>query len=212
MQFETYSQQGTQKLPSTAVYHLLDGQLLIFLRSWGSQDYNQKFIDEVMHYLSTAQADIEVTSPFDMLENLTSLANKVRISLLLAHDYFYKVENKASFSIGFETAVLIKNKKEISWGTVGRFNIYKVSKKNCLLLSAQGTDQDEKVLLPVELLGVEKDLNLRCGAFILSEDEIILSSSYGEEIKIVQNQESKAWSAGTENQNATYWFSKVKSE
>ena len=82
------------RLANTNVLNLLDDQLILVLRSWGSSDYNQKFIDEVKHYLSSTQADIEVTTPFDYQENLSGLANRTRVSLLLAHDLFYKSENK----------------------------------------------------------------------------------------------------------------------
>ncbi len=213
MQYEVNSQQGQSKLPKTLVYHLLDNQLMIYLRPWGSQDYNQKFTDEVMHFLSTAQADIEITSPFDYIENLTSLANKVRISLLLAHDYFYKTENKSSFSVGFEVAVLIKNKNEFAWGAVGRFDVYKNTEKNLQLLSSVGSELDISVLLPIELLGVEKDFNLRSGSFTLGPNETaFFASVYGPSATL------KAWQSVTDamptvdDENSTYWISKVKSE
>ncbi len=212
MRYEIQSQQGPHKFPTTSSYKLLDDQLLVFLRPWGSQDYNQKFIDEVTHFLSAAQADIEITSPFDFLENLTPLANKVRISLLLAHDHFYKVENKTSFSVGFEAAVLIRNRNEIAWGTVGRFDIYKSSDTKCTVLSASGSDQDGTILLPIELLGVEKDLDLRAGSIVVKSEEIIVASAYGRALHLAQNSSDKTWSVDSQSSDLTYWLSKVKSE
>ena len=200
-------------MPKTTVIQLLDNQLIIYLRSWGSQEYNQKFTDEVMHFLSTAQADIEITSPFDYVESLTSLANKVRISLLLAHDYFYKVENKTSFAVGFEVAVVIKNKNEFAWGAVGRFDIYKSTENNMQLLSAIGSDLDETVLLPVEMLGVEKDLNLRAGSFALGpEEEAIIASIYGRGATQIHRPIAAEGMPTVEDENSTYWISKLKSE
>lgn len=212
MRYEINTRQGKQKLPPTAAYKLLDDQLVVFLRAWGSQEYNQKFISEITHFLSTAQADIEITSPFDLVENMTTLANKVRISLLLAHDYFYKIENKNTLSVGFEAAVLIRSKSEVAWGAVGRFDIHKLSTQHQLLISSEGNDQDESILLPVELLGVEKNFNLRCGSLFIKNEEIVVSSVYQGSLTAVKDSSASEWQVDVDNQDATYWFSKLKSE
>ena len=215
MDFQTRSHQGVAKMPTTTVQRLLDNNLIIFLRSWGSQDYDQKFTQEVMHFLSTAQADIEVTSPFDYLENLSSLANKIRISLLLAHDYFYKIENKNSFSIGFEVALFMCAKNEIAWATVGRFDLLKITDQSAQLLSACGTDRDKHTLLPVDLLGVEKDFELRCGSVSRgsNQDEaLIVSSCYDNSLQLKISETANDWSIEPLKADGTYWFSKIKSE
>ena len=216
MNFQTRSHQGVVKMPTTTVQQLLDNNLIIFLRSWGSHDYDQKFTQEVMHFLSTAQADIEVTSPFDYLENLSSLANKVRISLLLAHDYFYKLENKNSFSIGFEVALFISDKSEIAWATVGRFNVHKITNQTSQIISACGTDRDRQVLLPVDLLGVEKDFELRCGSVRRGSDHyqeaLVVSSCYDNSLEFKVNEAASDWTFEPSKDDGTYWFSKIKSE
>ncbi|MBC7466258.1 MAG: hypothetical protein H7256_09715 [Bdellovibrio sp.] len=210
MKYEISSHVGGETMPATQVYSLLDNQLLIFVRSWGSQDYNQKFVDEIMHFLSTAQADIEVTSPFDFVENLTSLANKVRISILLAHDYFYKSENKNSFSVGFETAILMRHKKELAWGTVGRFDVHQLNSEKVNLISASGTDRDQHVLLPIDLVGVEKDVDMRLGSIRLNGEKLLLSSAYKTNLQFKFDRNSKDWDlSGAGNDQATYWFSKI---
>lgn len=211
MHYEISSHQGSLKMPTTTVNQLLDNKLIIFLRSWGSQDYDQKFIDEVMHFLSTVQADIEVTSPFDYVENLTSLANKVRIAVLLAHDYFYKVENKTSYSVGFEAAILMRSKNEIAWSAVGRFDLFKVSSHGVQMLSAAGTDRDFHTLLPVELIGVERDIEVRSGSLSFTENPLIVSSMYQNSL-VFKKDGIDSWSTELTNSDGTYWFSKIKSE
>ena len=94
MKLNTRSAVFKNHLPATQTYQSLNNQLTVFLRAWGSVEYNQKVIDEITHYLSTTQADIEVTTPFDYVESLSSLANRARVSLLLAHDLFYKTDNR----------------------------------------------------------------------------------------------------------------------
>ena len=212
MDIKVHRHQGLNKMPRTSSHQLLDDKLIIFLRSWGSQDYDQKFIEEVMHFLSTAQADIEVTSPFEYLENLTSLANKVRISLLLAHDYFYKIENKNSLSVGFETTVLMKVKNEIAWAAVGRFDLYKMTKQGPQLFSGIGTDRDEFVLLPVEMLGVEKDFEMRCGSLRVTNESLLVSSTYKNSLKFQSGEDLIEDITELSDPNGTYWFSKIKSE
>ena len=212
MDIKVHRHQGLNKMPRTSSHQLLDDKLIIFLRSWGSQDYDQKFIEEVMHFLSTAQADIEVTSPFEYLENLTSLANKVRISLLLAHDYFYKIENKNSLSVGFETTVLMKVKNEIAWAAVGRFDLYKMTKQGPQLFSGIGTDRDEFVLLPVEMLGVEKDFEMRCGSLRATNESLLVSSTYKNSLKFQSGEDLIEDITELSDPNGTYWFSKIKSE
>lgn len=211
MRYETSSHQGFLKMPTTTVHQLLDNKLIIFLRSWGSQDYDQKFIDEVMHFLSTVQADIEVTSPFDYVENLTSLANKVRISVLLAHDYFYKVENKTSYAVGFEAAILMRSKNEIAWSAVGRFDLFKISSHGVQMLSAAGTDRDSQTLLPVDLIGVERDIEVRGGSLSFTENPLIVSSMYQNSL-VFKKDGVDSWSTELMNDDGTYWFSKIKSE
>lgn len=210
MEIQVSSHHGDFKMPVTTKHELLDGQLVLFLRSWGSQDYDQKLIDEISHFLSTAQADIEVTSPFDYLENLTPLANKARIALLLAHDYFYKVENKSTFSVGFEVLLLVQSKNEMAWGAVGRFDLYESNDAGEIsTLTAAGTDRDFETLLPVELLGVEKELDLRSGSARLHQKTLIASSVFRNRILI-----SKADALNIEHTNSdgTYWTSTIKSE
>lgn len=210
MKAEIHSHLGPQKMPETQVFNLLDNQLLVFVRGWGSQDFNKKFIDEISHYLSSAQADIEVTSPFDFLENQSSLANKVRIALLLAHDYFYKSENKSSFSVGFEAAVFMRHKKELAWGAIGRFDIYRTKDDHLSLLSAVGTDRDSEVLLPIDLLGVEKDVDIRLGSVLLAKEQIFVSSVYGSTSQYKINPQTKELDFSESDQEKTsYWLSKI---
>lgn len=183
MKYTTHLKQSkTHKFPTTYVYSLLDGDLLIFLRPWGSQDYNQKFLDEVTHYLSSAAADIDVTTPFDFDEHLTSMTNRLKVALLIAHDFFFKVENKTIYGVGFEVTLLFKSKTELAWATVGRFDLYESSHQQIRVLSVLGSDIDtqQNVLLPLELLGVEKDFSLRCGSIqIQSQMQLSVASVFG---------------------------------
>lgn len=208
MKISTRSANHTQQLPSTQVYQQLNNQLTIFLRTWGSSEYNQKVIDEITHYLSTTQADIEVTTPFDYLESLSSLANRTRVSLLLAHDLLYKTDNRNEYLVGFECLVLFKNKKELAWSSVGRFAISKIHEERLNTIVALGTDLDEEALLPVQLMGLEKEITVVSGSVAVGEDtKLLVASSFNSDLKLVDG--VGAASIEVSPNNATYWFSLV---
>jgi hypothetical protein len=207
MKWITRSSQQNLKMPTTQVYHLLDNQMSLAVRAWGSQEFNQKFIDEVSFYLSSAQADLDVTSPFDFRENLSSLANKTRIALLLAHDFFYKSQNKTEFAVGFEAAVFFQNKNELAWSSVGRFSLKMIKDLYLQTVFDRGTDRDQETLLPVELIGVEKEVEISSGSvFLDAQTQLLLSSVYGGEL-VFESASSKNAHLQPVNNAMTYWYS-----
>jgi len=175
------------KLPHTQVHSLLDNQLLIFLRSWNGIDANQKVVDEIMHFLSAANADIEVTTPFEFIENLSSLANKVRISILLANDSIYKTENKEKYLQGYEVAIILKNQQELAWSTVGRFEIMAIKNEKHISITNAGQFLDDQVLLPVALLGLERDPSVLTGSLSVKNlEKINIQSSFDQQATLWQ--------------------------
>lgn len=213
MKFITRAASGDQSLPNTSVLSQLDNQVLIILRAWGAPDLNQKFIDEVIHYLSTTQADLDVTTPFAYQENLSALANRTRVALLLAHDYFYRNENKAEYLVGFEATLLFKSKTELAWSSVGRFEINKVIDNTLRTLINNGSDLDSEVLLPVQLIGVESEIDISSGSLVFNEnDKIIISSTFKNEIHLVENAESIEFLLNIKNNKGVFWYSAITSE
>ncbi len=169
------------KFPATQVYSLLDDQLHIFLRSWNGNDANQKVIDEINHFLSAANADLEVTTPFEFIENLSSMANKVRISILLANDVIYKTENKEKYLQGFELAIVFKSQQEIVWSTVGRFEIRATKNQKNISVSHGGQFLDDQILLPVSLLGIDREPHVLTGSISVKNlDSLQIHSDFDE--------------------------------
>jgi hypothetical protein len=205
--------QSREKLPVTNLYNLLDGQLLLALRSWGSSDYNQKFIDEITHYLSSTQADLDVTTPFEYQESLSALANRTRVALLLAHDLFLKSENKSEYLVGFESLVLFKVKNELAWSSVGRFSIDKIAEENLNTLMRNGSDLDDEVLLPVQLVGVERAININSGAAVFDESSrFVVSSFFRCELRLNPGaSDIESLIDVAHNNNGAYWFSVLTS-
>ena len=202
-----------QKLAATNVSSLLDNKLILILRSWGAAEHNQKFIDEVVHYLSSTQADIEVTTPFEYHENLSALANRTRVALLLAHDYFYRNENKNEYLVGFEATVLFESISEIAWSSVGRFEIGKIVGEIIRPYVNNGTDLDSETLLPVQLIGIEREIDITSGSLALHSDEkIVVASTFRNQIFVNENSNSIESLIDVRNGTGACWFSVITSE
>lgn len=161
MKSKISSHNGVQKFPQTHVHSLLNDNLLVCIRLWSGPEVEQKAVDEILRYLSAADADLEVTTPFDYIESLSSLSNKVRVALLLANEALY-VDNKEKYSQGFEIAICYKHNKEISLGSVGRFAFMAHKKDKKFLMFESGGFLDDLVLLPTDLLGVEREVDIKC--------------------------------------------------
>lgn len=209
-----------QRLAVTNIVNLLDNQLILILRAWGSTEYNQKFIDEVKYYLSSTQADLEVTTPFEYQTNLSKLANRTRVAMLLAHDLFYKTENKNEYTVGFEATLLFKAKNELAWSSVGRFSLDKITDNTLRTYMKNGSDLDSEILLPIQLVGVEREIDISSGSLTLTDDsKIIISSTYKCDILVNNNQHNDQSQNLLEvsldfgaNSGAAYWYSVISAD
>lgn len=180
MKLKIESHNGEQKLPQTHVHSLLNNNLLVCVRLWSGPEAEQKAVDEILRYLSATDADLEVTTPFGYIESLSPLSNKVRIALLLANEAIYS-ENKEKYTQGFEVAICYKSHKEISVASVGRFAFRANKKDKNYIMFETGGFLDDLVLLPADLLGVEREVEISCAS--ISTRELIsiqISSKYDE--------------------------------
>lgn len=161
MKSKVNSRNGLQKLPQTKIHSLLNDNLIVCIRLWSGPEVEQKAVDEIARYLSAADADLEVTTPFDYIESISSLANKVRVALLLANEAIY-LDNKEKYTQGFEIAICYKHHKEISIGSVGRFAFTAEKKDKNFTMFESGAFLDDLVLLPTDLLGIEREVDIKC--------------------------------------------------
>jgi hypothetical protein len=178
MKSKINSHNGDQKLPQTHVHSLLNDNLLVCIRLWSGPEIEQKVVDEILRYLSATDADLEVTTPFDYIESLSSLSNKVRVALLLANEAIY-IDNKEKYTQGFEIAICYKNHKEISVGSVGRFAVSADKKDKNYMIFETGGFLDDLVLLPADLLGIEREVEINCTSISTRDlTSIQISSKY----------------------------------
>lgn len=170
------------KLPQTQVTTYLNDQLIVAIRSWTGADHVQTITDEITRFLSAADAELEVTTPFDFLESLSTLANKVRVALLLANDAIY-THNKEKYLFGFEIAVCYKNQKEIVVASMGRFAAQYTKKQKTFSMYKSPGLMDELTLLPTNLMGIDKNPQIECCSFSAQElTQVEFSSFYSDKI------------------------------
>ena len=172
---------GSQKMPNTQIATFLNDRLIIFIRSWNGPEVSQKIIDEVNHYMSSVEADLEVTSPFVYSENLTMLTNKVKIAMLLANDNIYNTDNKEVYQHGAEVAIIFQKDSEVSWASIGRFSLEAQKEDRKLKLFDSGGRFDDVVLLPVNLLGLIRNPEILAGSISTKKlQQIEIKSVFGQ--------------------------------
>lgn len=163
MQLKQHSLNGTYKFPQTHHFSLLSQNLIICIRAWSGDEALQKIVEEVERYLSSAEVEIEVTTPFDYLESLSPIANKIRVSLLLANEALYTI-NKELYTCGHEVIICYKHKNEIGIGSIGRFSVTAHKEQKKLKLYETGGLCDDQILLPANLVGLDREPEIRCAS------------------------------------------------
>ena len=110
--------------PKPIVHQQDDGGLIVVATSWGLAEHAQHAMDEVVKYVNSAQADVEVTSPFDFLTALTDEVNYLRTALLITNDMLYRGENKSEYFSGVEILALFKRGPQVAWAHVGHPSVF----------------------------------------------------------------------------------------
>lgn len=171
--------------PKPVIRWELDQQLLMIATNWGSSDSVQKILDEIAKYVTAAQGDVEVTTPFAVLPQLTSQANSLRIATLLANEITFRTDNRNEFTAGIEICLILKTKNQLSWLQVGQPHLY-YQRKNSLPqplsmvpdLSFDIILGDESTSpLPKDLIGIESILSPSTGHCLIQPgDQLLLVS------------------------------------
>lgn len=152
MQFRERSFGGQQFRPRPEILLDQDGGLLLVTTPWGPRGCAEKVNGMIRDQFFSARADSEVTSPFDRLTCLTSVANDLRIALRLANDAIYNEDNRNEYVFGFEIAAISIHKNEVSWAQSGFPGIFLDRPNSCLLPLAGATDLSTELGHPKDLL------------------------------------------------------------
>ncbi|MGE0761964.1 MAG: hypothetical protein AB7N80_01670 [Bdellovibrionales bacterium] len=160
-----------------------DGSLCIVATPWGPRATARKVIQSVVDLFHSARSDDEVTSPFQVLTGLSSMANNLRAAVMLANDTIYREENRSEYLSGVELFVAARRNNELAWAHVGGphvlldrtgfdLQILAASPDSALAHSDQ---QQMLAPLPSALLGVGPTTNLSVHSVRLqTEDRLVL--------------------------------------
>lgn len=159
--------------------------LLIVATPWGTRAAARKVIDRMTDFLSLAREDKEATSPFQRLSCLSTQANNLRISALLANEDLYRDDNLQEYKSGVELFAAVMEQDEFVWLQAGNPQILLGRKgRNLLPIGSQidlsfDISEGEALLppLPSQLLGLDSSLNLNINSFRARPgDRVILLS------------------------------------
>lgn len=184
MKIEERSYSSKLHRPRPSVYLEPDGSFLLVSTSWGDPEHAQKVNNDIAKYVQASMADVEVTSPFEVLTVLSREANYLRIAALIANEQLYRGENKGEYMAGVETLLLLKKGLQVAYAQVGAPHLLlqknarslipvSVGFETCLEMGGPGGAL--LAPLPQSLLGADLSLNIRCGDFKVDEgDRLVL--------------------------------------
>lgn len=171
--------------PKPLLHWDLDQRFLMIVTNWGSAESAQKIIQDFTKYVLAAQGDVEVTTPFEFLPQLTPEANSLRIASQLTNELIFRSENKSELTAGVELCALLHSKNQLAWLQIGLPSIL-IKRSHKMLeplsiahdLSSQFSQEGRSLHpLPQSLLGTEPILNPQVGSLLLqNQDQIFLLS------------------------------------
>lgn len=152
MEFKERIFGGQQFRPRPEILFDQEGGLLLVTTPWGNRSAAEKVNSLVRDQFFSARADSEVTSPFDRLTCLTSVANDLRIALKLANDAIYNEDNRDEYVFGFEITAISIDAQEVTWVQTGMPALYLDRPNSCLLPIAGASDLSTEFGHPKDLL------------------------------------------------------------
>ncbi len=185
LRFEERPYAGKTFRPRPEIYLDEAAQLLIVATPWGTRAAAKTTIERMTDFLSTRE-DREATSPFERLSCLSTQANNLRISALLANEAIYREDNLQEYRSGVELFAAVVDDNEIVWIQSGNPQILLGRQNRSLLplgsqvdLAFDLTPSGEKLFapLPSQLLGLDTSLNLNINSFRAQPgDRVVLLS------------------------------------
>lgn len=163
----------------------IENQFLMVATNWGAIDSAHKILDEIAKYVTAAQGDVEVTTPFEFLPQLSPQANALRIATLLANELIFRSDNRNEFVAGIELCLILKTKSQLSWLQVGQPHLY--FKQGASLIQPLSiipdlsfdhiTPNKATAPLPKDMLGTESILMPHVGhCLVHPNDQLLLIS------------------------------------
>jgi hypothetical protein len=163
-------------------------QLLIVATNWGIIDSTQKIISGIAKHVTTNQDDLEKTTPFIALTQLTSQTNSLRSACQIVNDLIFRGDNKVEFVAGAEICVLLKTQSQLSWLQVGQPHLFMKRKNTPLQPLSIAPDlsfdsppgQTDLIPLPKDLIGIESTCTPHTGSCLIFPGDQLLMVSRSE--------------------------------
>lgn len=158
--------------------------VLIIATPWGQEVTKGDFVTKLENYISSSNADQELTSPYQSLQNYDKAANSIRTALLLANENIFKSKNKGEYNSGFEILVGVVKNSQFYFATVGHPHVLLSKKDKNILPLFMDLDHSlnlsKKKLLPAlpdKLLGINAQVDFQVHSFKFQKgDQLILMS------------------------------------
>ena len=159
-----------------------EDNLMVMTTTWGLAEDSERVADEIVKYVASSMADVEVTSPFEFLSCYSDQLNALRIGALIANDVLYRGQNKTEYRSGVEVLALMQNENIISWIKIGGPAMWLRQSSGQIISLAGGNDLAwqfdwRSPPLPDSLLGVENSCDIHLGEFRVQQGEQILLAS-----------------------------------
>ncbi|MBK8201987.1 MAG: hypothetical protein IPK68_06600 [Bdellovibrionales bacterium] len=118
------SYNGRFSRPRPEIFIEEQSGLLIIATPWGSRNAARKAIQAITEFFLAAKDDIEVTSPFQKLTCLSSIANSLRTAVMLANDLVYQEENRDEYLSSLELFAAAVSANELSFVQLGHPQVF----------------------------------------------------------------------------------------
>ncbi len=177
MQFKWRSRyySGVQLSPVVKIKTIDNLNLTIASVSWGDHNALPDIESEIERFLAAAQADLELTTPFERMGGLTQEGNSLRVAMQLANDHVLRSFNTTEYREGYELCLIWCKDRIASIAMIGELQVFTLSTDQGIspLLSVHSPKSS---LFPQILLGVEPNIDVKVFSCPLSHlSEIYVS-------------------------------------
>lgn len=188
MNFDHRSYNGDHyQLPKPEVFFDAKEKFLIVATPWGPRAPVRNAISMIAEYYLSSKGDHEITSPFERLTNLSTIANNLRVAALLANEAIYDQVNKHEYHLGLEIFIASYNQSELVWLQVGRPHVCLSRPGLALLPFSMSLDLAAELSsptaplppLPSQVFGLDSNPNMFINSFRpQANDKLVLLSRH----------------------------------
>lgn len=181
MEITTAFRPGQFQRPEPLIHHDEVHRFLIVLTSWGPRGGSKLVVDRLCEHLIHFQADQDVTVPYPSLEALSRTANNLRAAALMVNELVLKMENATEWTASYELAIVDYSAQEWTWLQVGQPHLLLHRASTGFVPLALAPELHIELAapasvfpaLPLELLGVDKNLRPRAGSLRRTEGDTL---------------------------------------